>query len=122
MLLMMKFTRTSGKVLRIFDDLTAGIDAERRKMFGYPCLFIKGNMMTGTFGDSLFFRIRPEEQAAVKRDAAVRDFEPVKGRRMKEYVAVDGTAENTGLMKKLLKKSAEYAGSLPRKNKLRKKK
>jgi TfoX/Sxy family transcriptional regulator of competence genes len=115
--MMPKFEKTSEKVLRIFDDLTAGIDAEHRKMFGYPCLFVGGNMMCGTFSENLFFRIKVEEQDSVKKDKTVKDFEPLPGRRMKEYVSVDATRAGMPLMKKLLKKSLDYTGSLPPKKK-----
>ena len=38
---------------------------ERRKMFGYPCLFVAGNMCAGVFQDRIFARLSPAAAAAL---------------------------------------------------------
>jgi TfoX/Sxy family transcriptional regulator of competence genes len=70
-------------------DHAAPADAKvvRKPMFGYPALYLRGNMFAGTFQDKIVARLsEPERAKAVK--AGAKQFEPMPGRPMKEYVVV----------------------------------
>jgi TfoX/Sxy family transcriptional regulator of competence genes len=115
---MEKFEKSNEKVMNLLSSLIQGIDCESRKMFGYPVAFINGNMFTGTFADRLFFRIEKEEQKDWKNKyPGIKDFEPVKGRVMKEYLEISGDEKNMQIMKELVQVSHEYCISLPVKEK-----
>jgi len=63
-------------------------DVERRKMFGYLCGFVNGNMFAGTFKDGVVLRLPPEARERIIAQHAARPFVPMPGRAMKEYVEV----------------------------------
>jgi hypothetical protein len=65
----------------------AGI--EQRKMFGYPALFLNGNMLAGLFGYGVVLRLaEPERQALIAAGQAV-PFVAMGARIMREWVVVN---------------------------------
>jgi TfoX/Sxy family transcriptional regulator of competence genes len=62
----------------------------RRSMFGYPALFLNGNMFAGTFQDKVIVRL-PEADRERALKSGVERFEPMPGRPMKEYVVIPST-------------------------------
>jgi len=70
------------------DELVSGLQAEKRKMFGAPVYFVKGNMYAGVFSDGIFLRLPREERARLQRSGRGVPFEPVEGRTMREYVVL----------------------------------
>jgi TfoX/Sxy family transcriptional regulator of competence genes len=92
---------------------------ERRTMFGYPCVFVRGNMFGGLFGDDLFVRLpEPERTEFIGRKAG-RPFEPTPGRVMKDYAVVsrEFTADEEAV-KDLFRRSLAHAKTLPEKVRL----
>jgi TfoX/Sxy family transcriptional regulator of competence genes len=87
---------------------------ERRTMFGYPCLFAKGNMFGGLFGDDLFIRL-PEpyrSEFIARKDGRL--FEPTPGRVMKDYALVSHELEaDEEAVKALFRRSLAHAKTLP---------
>jgi TfoX/Sxy family transcriptional regulator of competence genes len=106
-----------------FEKMTAGIDCERRKMFGYPCCFLNGNMFAGVYADEIIVRLAEKERLqALKQIPGAGIFEPLPGRRMKEYVSLpERVSRDEKIMESLLMKAVKYAASLPRKEKKKKK-
>jgi len=65
----------------------AGI--EQRKMFGYPALFLNGNMLAGLFGYGVVLRLpQPERHALIAAGQAV-PFVAMGGRVMREWVVIN---------------------------------
>src|SRR6266481_1285947 len=63
----------------------AGI--EQRKMFGYPALFLNGNMLAGLFGYGVVLRLpQPERHALIAAGQAV-PFVAMGGRVMREWAS-----------------------------------
>ena len=61
-------------------------DAQRRKMFGYPALFVGGNLVTGLFADSLDDPPAPTTTwPSCWPCPAPSPFSPMPGRTMKGY-------------------------------------
>jgi TfoX/Sxy family transcriptional regulator of competence genes len=60
---------------------------ERRSMFGYPCAFVQGNMVTGLHEERLIVRLPERVRAELVALGGV-IFSPMPGRLMKEYVVV----------------------------------
>lgn len=58
---------------------------EQRKMFGYPAVFVNGNMFAGLFRDSLVLRLGEADREAFLALPGASPFIPM-GRRMKEWV------------------------------------
>jgi TfoX/Sxy family transcriptional regulator of competence genes len=89
---------------------------ERRRMFGYPCAFVNGNMFMGLFEESLFLRLPEDARAAFLKSPGAAVFEPMSGRKMREYVIVPTELIATpACLPKWVDSSLAYAGSLPAK-------
>lgn len=86
-------------------------------MFGYAVYWVNGNMFTGVFQSSIFFRLSPQDQKEfVDKYKDVRQFEPMEGRLMKEYVVVpEPVLEDEDAVGEWMKRSFEYTKSLPEK-------
>lgn len=84
---MPKFTPPPGEVVRAFDEALAGIPLiERRKMFGYPCAFVRGQMLCGVFADRIMLRLSDPDRAEYLELPGAKVFEAMPGRPMREYV------------------------------------
>jgi TfoX/Sxy family transcriptional regulator of competence genes len=89
-------------------------ELEKRKMFGYPCAFLGGNMFFGLFANSVFLRFSEEDLAKIKSLGFAIAFEPLPGRPMKEYATLDPkVTSDIYLFQGWLKKSMDYASCLP---------
>ena len=89
---------------------------ERRKMFGYACAFVRGNMFCGLHETTICARLGETE--AQKRilagKAAV--FAPMAGRVMKEYVAIPmADCSNPQKLAPWLQDALDYALTVPEK-------
>src|SRR5260221_9270821 len=59
----------------------------RKPMFGYPALFLNGNMFAGTFQDKVVARLAEADRDKALQSGVER-FEPMPGRPMKEYIVI----------------------------------
>jgi len=98
-----------------FDEVLSSLDGvERRKMFGYPCAFMNGNMFFGCFEDRIFMRLSQEGREEALGSGIFKPFEPIPGRSMREYVEAPGDFIGSGGdFESWLERSLSYAGSLP---------
>ncbi|MEK7328704.1 MAG: TfoX/Sxy family protein [Chloroflexota bacterium] len=111
---MEKFKPAPDWIKELFADTLGDFPmAEQRKMFGYPCAFVNGQMFVGVFGDKLMMRLAEAERAKFLKLEGAKQFEPMPGRAMKEYVEVPDEILKSAELKKWLKKSLAYAQSLP---------
>ena len=81
------FTKPTEKTLRAFEgaiEQLAGV--ERRTMFGYPSVFLNGNMLACVFQDRIMVRLSEADRADATATIGAKPFEPSPGRAMKEYV------------------------------------
>jgi hypothetical protein len=60
-------------------------DVERRQMFGYPCAFVGGNLVTGLHQAWWFVRLAPGATAELLEFDGAGPFEPMPGRPMTGY-------------------------------------
>ena len=61
---------------------------ERRKMFGYPCAFVAGNLFTGLHQENVIVRLAERDRVAAIGKQGARLFEPMSGRPMREYIVL----------------------------------
>lgn len=120
----MEWKKSPETLVKFITDRMASEKCEPRKMFGYPCYFINGNMFIGLHQDNLVLRLGEEDRkATMKKDKDVKVFEPMPGRKMGEYVVVPASIySNKVAFDALLAKSMKYVSSLPPKQKKSKKK
>lgn len=105
-------------VVKAFDAaLDDRPDVERRKMFGYPAVFVKGNMAAGLHQDGLVLRLAEADREELVA-AGGRPFEPMPGRVMSGYVvAPQALASKTAALRGWLERSIAFAAALPAKAK-----
>jgi TfoX/Sxy family transcriptional regulator of competence genes len=98
------------------DELVLGLGAEKRKMFGAPVYFVNGNMFAGVFSDQVFLRLPEEDRGRLERSGKALPFEPLEGRRMKEYVVLQKPVlADEGEARALFEKGHAYVSKLKRK-------
>ena len=88
----MKWTKSPPELLERF--AAARPDDPRvvqRPMFGYPDLFLNGNMLAGTFQGPAYVRLGDADRRAAI-DAGASPFEPMPGRTSKQYVVLPTSA------------------------------
>src|SRR5512143_3013960 len=84
---MPKFKPAPPNVIAIFKEAIDRLpEVEQRKMFGYPCAFVRGQMLCGVFADRIMLRLSDEDRTAFLRLEGAKLFEPFPGRPMHEYV------------------------------------
>jgi hypothetical protein len=90
--------------------------AERRKMFGYPALFVGGNLATGLFADTWMVRLAPADLAELLALPGAGPFSPMPGRSMRGYATLPPTVvANDAALAGWVARSLTFAGTLPSK-------
>jgi TfoX/Sxy family transcriptional regulator of competence genes len=110
----MKMKPASKEWTDAFDRaLEAETKVERKKMFGYPAIFVNGNMAAGLHSSGLVLRLNQSDRDALDKKGGV-PFEPMKGRVMTGFmVAPQAYVSKNAELKKWLAKSIEHARSMP---------
>jgi len=111
------FSKPSGETLEAFERAVAGRrDIERRTMFGYPSVFLNGNMLACVFQDRIMVRLSEEDRAAAMTLDGARPFEPSPGRAMKEYIDVPrNVLDDDAALRTWIDRGVTYVGTLPAK-------
>ncbi|HEX2889959.1 TfoX/Sxy family protein [Vineibacter terrae] len=60
----------------------------RRPMFGYPAAFANGKLFASLFEDSVVLKLSPEDRGQLQAAHGASAFEPMPGRRMREYIVL----------------------------------
>lgn len=90
--------------------------AEPRRMFGYPCAFVHGQMFAGVHQESVIVRLPADQRAEVLRMPGATQFEPMAGRPMREYVVLPTTVVgDPAQLMSWLERAYAFANSLPAK-------
>jgi TfoX/Sxy family transcriptional regulator of competence genes len=112
----MEMKKASAELVTTFEKVApGGPEAVPKKMFGYPCSFVRGNMFMGLMGDQFILRLRPEDKAALEAAGGT----PVQGPQgsvMKEYLALPPTVlADAAALSDWVARGYAYAASLPAK-------
>ena len=120
----MKWKKPSEKMIEFFDSILPGNPkVERKRMFGYPVGFINGNMFMGLHNDRIILRLSEGERENFIKQYNAQIFEPMPGRKMREYIVVpEKLLTNVTTLKAWCEKSYEYASKLKPKEKKAKRK
>ncbi len=115
-LIAMPWPKPSAEKTTLLEHALTG-KGERRVLFGAPTWFVGGNMFAGVFGDDIFLRLTPTDQAEMRRLGA-KPFEPMKGGVMKEYLLLPhAVLSDDTLLAQWIDKSYSFVASLPAKAK-----
>ena len=112
---MSKWKKSSPELIEAFYSALENESLlEMRKMFGYPCAFIRGNMCTGLHEENWIMRLSEEDREEIQSTHRVEPFEPMKGRPMREYVAIpEEIKQDQKLLADWIGKSIAFTSSLP---------
>ena len=111
------FEKSPPELIERFDAVaTRHAAAQRRKMFGYPALFVGGNLTTGLFADRWMIRLPDDDRAELLELPGAAPFEPAPGRRMKGYAVLppDVVADDEAI-DGWLRRAIAYVQTLPAK-------
>lgn len=117
----MRWTKTPPEIVAAFDKAApADPRVVRKPMFGYPALYLNGNMFAGTYQDKVVVRLSETGRARAMKSAGAVPFEPMPGRAMKEYVVLPpAVVAKRSALAKWIEEACEHAGTLPAKAKRR---
>ncbi len=83
------FSKSPPELVARFAAITSGIpDAEPRQMFGYPAVFVAGNLVTSLHETRWIVRLPDADRATLFALPGAGPFEPMPGRPMNGYVAL----------------------------------
>ena len=116
---MKKWKPAPAEAITAFEASTSRLPgAEPRKMFGYSCVFVKGNMFAGLHEAGMVLRLPEEQREEFLRLKGAKQFEPMPGRVMREYVVVPKVLlDSPERLRTWIEKSLAYVSSLPAKAK-----
>lgn len=115
----MAWTKASQGMIDLFDAcLPDGPGLERRKMFGYPCAFVNGNMFAGLFQEIAFARLPPGLHAELDAEFGAQVFEPMPGRPMRAYVVLpEAVLDDESRYAEVLAAAYAFTSAMPPKEK-----
>lgn len=110
----MAWTKSPQALIDLFDKaVPASANVSRRQMFGYPAAFANGNLFIGLHQNDFIMRLSEEDRARFSARYGDRTFEPMKGRRMREYVRLpEELLTDTRRRAPWIKRSLQYAEAI----------
>ena len=95
-------------------DRYAAPDITIKQMFGYPCAWIAGNMVSGLFAEDWWVRLSEEDREALLALPGAHQFEVMPGKAMGRYVVLPpDVAANDADVDAWLTKAIDYTRTLP---------
>ena len=103
---------TAGRLAQLVEPFAC----QKKPMFGHVAYFVNGGMFTGVFASSIWIRLSEKDRAEFLSLPGARQFEPMAGRPMREYVVVPETVlADRAVVTGWLQRSYDYVSSLPEK-------
>jgi TfoX/Sxy family transcriptional regulator of competence genes len=88
----MQMPKSPPALIERFDTVASDFpEATRRLTFGFPCLYVGGNMVTGLYGESWHVRVDKDDTEELLRLPGARPFEPMPGRPMTGFTLLPET-------------------------------
>jgi len=85
----MRSAASPPALVRAFDQAVEPLrGAERRQMFGYPAMFVNGNMFAGLVRDTMILRLAAKDRDRLLATPGAQPFIAMKGRVMKQWAVV----------------------------------
>lgn len=111
--------KSSEQLVALFEDLAPKEpDVAQKKMFGWPCSFVNGNLFLGLHKQSMIFRVADADREKFLLLDGAADFEPMPGRKMKGYVMLaDPERRDRATLQNWARRSLALARTLPAKTK-----
>ena len=111
------FTKSSPELVERFGEVLvrhAAPDITLKKMFGYPCAWIAGNMLSGLFAEDWWVRVSEEDRESLLALRGAHQFEVMPGKAMGRYVVMPhDVAASDAEVDTWLRKAIDYTRTLP---------
>lgn len=113
----LKWEKMSQEAAARLASIVKPFACQKKPMFGHEVYWVNGNMFTGVFQDSIFFRLSANDQAEfLGKYNGAKQFEPMAGRPMKDYVVVpESVLGDKKLVDEWMSRSYAFTASLPAK-------
>ena len=111
----MDMPKSPVALIERFDSVAAEHpEATRRLTFGYPCLYVGGNMVSGLFGSRWHVTLgKPETEELMAIDGAA-PFEPMPGRPMTGFTLLpDPVVTDDVEVRRWVDRAIAYGATLP---------
>ena len=114
---MPSFEKSPPELVARFDAVAERFpETQRRKMFGYPALFVGGNLVTGLFADTWMIRLAAPDLDALLAVPGATPFSPMAGRTMKGYATLPpDVVDDDTTLDGWLERAVAYGKTLPAK-------
>ena len=112
---MPSFAKSPPELIEQFDSIAAGFpEATRRLTFGYPCLYVGGNMVSGLYESSWHVRLGPDDQRELEAIPGAATFEPMPGRPMTGFTLLPASIiDDDDAIRSWVGRAIEYGATLP---------
>ena len=112
---MPEFSKSPPALVERFDSITSEYpQAQRRPTFGYPCLYVGGNMVSGLFQSSWHVRLGPAETAELLAIDGAAPFEPMPGRPMTGFTLLaPSIVEDDVAIRRWVERAIAFGAAMP---------
>jgi len=111
----MAWRKSPPELIALFDAaIPTDARVERRKMFGYPAAFTNGHLFAGLHQESLILRLDESDCAKLCEAGKAGPFEPMAGRRMRNYVALaPAVLADRKVLGRMIARALAHTAALP---------
>jgi len=108
-------TKAPAALVERFDSVASDYpEATRRMTFGYPCLYVGGNMVSGLFRESWHVRLGPAETAELLAIDGAARFEPMPGRPMTGFTLLPpAVVADDAAVRHWLERAIAFGAAMP---------
>ena len=112
---MPKMEKSPPELVERFDAIAAEFpEATRRLTFGYPCLYVGGNMVSGLFESSWHVKLGPEQRRELESIPGSAPFEPMPGRPMTGFTLLPSSViADEKAIRAWVRRAIDYGETLP---------
>ena len=116
---MKDFPKSPPELVERFDSVAADYpEATRRLTFGYPCLYVGGNMVSGLFASSWHVKLGPDERQQLEAIPGAKPFEPMPGRPMTGFTLLpESIVDDDTEVRRWVGRAIAFGATLPPKEK-----
>jgi TfoX/Sxy family transcriptional regulator of competence genes len=109
------FEKSPPELVARFDAVAARFpEVERRLTFGYPCLYVGGNMVSGLHQSTWQVRLGGSDLAEAQALAGARQFEPMPGRPMTGYTLLpQAVIDDDDAIEDWVRRAIAFGATLP---------
>ena len=113
------FAKSPPELVARFESVAAEFpEATRRLTFGYPCLYVGGNMVSGLYESSWHVKLGPEERRELEAIPGAAPFEPMPGRPMTGFTLLPPSiVDDDVAVRRWVERAIAFGLTLPPKEK-----